>query len=172
MNEDRVGDELIDAVDADDRVIGRYTRREIHRRELRHRACHALVFNAAGELFLQHRSMRKDNNPGRWDSSCAGHVDSGESYDACIVRELEEELGIRLDAVPQQLFRIAASAATEWEFSQIYRVDYDGPLQLDPEEVAGGRWLTPAQVDAWLAAQPESLTPGFRQIWARYRAAC
>jgi len=171
MNEKQVGDELIDAVDAEDRVIGTYTRREIHRHDMRHRACHALLFNAAGELFLQHRSMLKDNNPGLWDSSCAGHVDSGESYDDCILRELEEELGVRLDTLPQRLFRVPASADNEWEFAQIYRAEYDGPLQLDPEEVAGGRWLSCAQVDAWVAAEPESLTPGFRQIWARYRAA-
>ena len=59
-----------------------------------HRAVHILVFNQRGELFLQKRSMSKDNDPGMWDSSAAGHVDSGESYLDCATREIEEELGV------------------------------------------------------------------------------
>lgn len=168
--EANVSQELLDAVDADDQVIGTYTRAEIHRLKLRHRATHALVFNSAGQLFLQHRSMNKDNNPGRWDSSCAGHVDSGEHYDDCIVRELDEELGIRLQAAPERLFRIPASEKTEMEFSQVYRVSHDGPLELNAEEVAGGRWLAPQAVDDWAESDPESLTSSFKIIWSRYRA--
>ena len=39
--------------------------------------------------------MTKDTFPGAWDSSSSGHVDSGEDYDDCAVRELREELGLR-----------------------------------------------------------------------------
>ena len=46
-------EEIFDVVDADDRVIDQQPRSEVHRLGLRHRAIHLLVFNAAGELFLQ-----------------------------------------------------------------------------------------------------------------------
>ena len=36
--------------------------------------------------------MSKDSSPGLWDSSASGHLDCGEDYDACAVRELREEL--------------------------------------------------------------------------------
>ena len=58
-------EEIFDVVDADDRVIDQQPRSEVHRLGLRHRAIHLLVFNAAGELFLQKRSMKKDCFPGR-----------------------------------------------------------------------------------------------------------
>lgn len=90
-----VSQELLDVVDIDDRVIDVKTRGEIHALSLMHRAVHILVFNAAGELFIQKRSMSKDENPGQWDTSAAGHVDSGEIYRQCAIRELREELGIR-----------------------------------------------------------------------------
>ena len=90
-------EEIFDVVDADDRVIDQQPRSEVHRLGLRHRAIHLLVFNAAGELFLQKRSMKKDCFPGTWDSSASGHVDSGESYDACALREPPEELGLELE---------------------------------------------------------------------------
>ncbi len=69
-------------------------RSEVHARGLRHRAVHVLVFNSRGEIFLQKRSMKKDRQPGVWDSSCSGHVDAGENYEATAVRELREELGL------------------------------------------------------------------------------
>ncbi len=84
--------EILDVVDENDVVIDRRTRGEIHRLGLKHRAVHVLVFNSAGHLFIQKRSMNKDECPGKWDCSAAGHVDSGEQYHEWAVRELHEEL--------------------------------------------------------------------------------
>ena len=70
--------ELLDVVDDNDEVIAIKTRGEIHARGLMHRSVHILVFNSRGEVFLQKRSLSKDEQPGKWDSSAAGHVDSGE----------------------------------------------------------------------------------------------
>ena len=66
--------ELLDVVNSDNQVIGQNTRGEIHRLNQRHRACHMIVFNSRGEVFVQQRSLSKDNSPGLWDSSSAGHV--------------------------------------------------------------------------------------------------
>ena len=92
-----VSHELLDVVDADDRVIAVKTRGDIHAQGLKHRAVHILVFNGQGQVFLQKRSLSKDEQPGKWDSSAAGHVDSGETYLECASREIEEELGIVAD---------------------------------------------------------------------------
>src|SRR5262249_53207043 len=86
--------EPLPVVDENDR-IGRYaSRSEVHGNNLRHRAVHILIFNQAGEVYLQQRSRWKDRHPFKWDSSAAGHVNGGESYDETARRELKEELGI------------------------------------------------------------------------------
>ena len=89
--------EWLDIVDIDDRVIGRDTRPNIHANGAWHRSSHVVLYNSGGQLFVQLRSMSKDSGGGLWDTSAAGHVDSGESYDQCAIRELHEELGIRID---------------------------------------------------------------------------
>ena len=99
--------EYLAVVDAHDQIIDQRPRGEIHANGLRHRAVHILVFNSRGWLFLQKRSMQKDLNKGLWDTSAAGHVDAGESYDACAVRELAEELGVT--AIPDFLFKLDAT---------------------------------------------------------------
>jgi 8-oxo-dGTP pyrophosphatase MutT (NUDIX family) len=109
-------EEIFDVVDDTDQVIGQRSRYEVHRDGLRHRAVHVLVFNSKGELFLQKRSMLKDSSPGLWDSSSSGHLDTGETYDACSLREVWEELGLRLTEVPLRLFKLAACPATGQEF--------------------------------------------------------
>jgi len=87
-------------------------RSEVHRLGLLHRAVHVLVFNSYGQVFLQKRSMKKDRQPGVWDSSASGHVDSGEDYDTTAVREVWEEIGLRLAKTPERLFKINARAET------------------------------------------------------------
>jgi len=58
-------DEIFDVVDELDRVIGTAPRSEVHRRKLRHRAVHVLLFNTRAELFVQKRSAAKDTFPRR-----------------------------------------------------------------------------------------------------------
>lgn len=162
--------ELLDIVDHHDRVIGTVTRGEIHRRDLLHRSVHLLVLNAAGEVFLQKRSLAKDNNPGLWDSSVSGHVDAGESYDECVLREAREEIGLVLTEVPRRLFKIDACAQTGFEFSWIYACRSEGPFSLDPAEIDDGDWFTATRVDRWLAERPGELAETVHLLWPMFRS--
>ena len=158
-------EEIFDVVNERDEVVGQNTRREVHRLGLKHRAVHVLVFNAAGQVFLQKRSMKKDRQPGLWDSSSSGHVDSGEDYDACAVRELREEIGLELAKVPLRLFKLAASAETDQEHVWIYRCQAEGPFQLHPEEIERGGWYAPGDVTRWMSDRPEDFASALLVIW-------
>jgi isopentenyldiphosphate isomerase len=164
-----VSQELIDVVDENDEVVGVETRGEIHRRRLMHRAVHILVFNQRGELFLQKRSMSKDENPGLWDSSAAGHVDSGEDYPGCARREIEEELGIVAIGPFEVLFKLPPSAETGFEHSMVYQYNYDGPLTLQEEEIDEGAWITSEAMNERVLAKDNELTEILVLIWGRYR---
>ncbi len=161
------GDEWFDVVNARDEVVGRERRAVVHARGLRHRAVHVLVFNPAGEVFLQKRSLAKDMAPGLWDSSCSGHLDAGEDYDTAAHRELGEELGLRLPVPPVRWFRVEACRETGWEFCWVYRLEHAGPFVLHPDEIERGEWRPPVAVTQALAGRPEDFAPAFRFIWSR-----
>jgi isopentenyl-diphosphate delta-isomerase type 1 len=165
-----MSEEIFDIVNERDEVIGQMARPQVHRQGHKHRAVHVLVFNARGEIFLQKRSMTKDTFPGAWDSSASGHVDSGEDYDACAVRELREELGLVAEAAPARLFKIAACAATGQEFVWVYRLESEGPFVLHPEEIESGQWFTPARVNEWTDRRPGDFASGFVLIWGKIKA--
>jgi isopentenyl-diphosphate delta-isomerase type 1 len=160
-------EEIFDVVNERDEVIGKKPRKEVHRLGLMHRATHVLVFNKHGQVFLQKRSMKKDRQPGLWDSSASGHVDSGEDYDACVVRELREEIGLELSEVPQRLFKMAASAETDQEHVWVYRCEAEGPFQLHPEEIQHGDWFEPAKVTRWMNERPEDFASALLVIWKK-----
>lgn len=159
------GDEWFDVVNERDEVVRRATRREVHATGLWHRAVHVLVFDAAGRVLLQKRSMLKDLSPGLWDSSCSGHLDAGEDYDAAAVRELAEEIGVRVAAEPERWFRLTACEETGWEFVWVYRLKYDGPIALDPLEIQYAEWVEPAAVSARISARPGEFCASFKLLW-------
>jgi len=163
-----VKEEVFDVVNERDEVIGQRRRDEVHRLGLMHRAVHVLVFNAAGEVFLQKRSMQKDRQPGLWDSSASGHVDAGESYDACAMREVREEIGLVLKDPPERLFKLPASAETDQEHVWVYRCKAEGPFRLDPEEIERGGWFATEEVTRWIAERPQEFASAMLVIWKRH----
>ncbi|MGC3959153.1 MAG: NUDIX domain-containing protein [Verrucomicrobiota bacterium] len=133
-----MSEEIFDIVNDRDEVVGQAPRSEVHAKKLLHRAVHVLVFNSRGQVFLQKRSMLKDTAKGKWDSSSSGHVDSGEDYDPCAVRELREEIGLHLAMAPERILRIEACADTGQEFVWVYRCQSEGPFTLHPDEIERG----------------------------------
>jgi isopentenyl-diphosphate delta-isomerase type 1 len=164
-----VSQELLDVVDAQDNVIGVRTRGEIHQLGLMHRSVHILLFNSVGDLFIQKRSMSKDSNPGLWDSSAAGHVNSGEDYLTCATRELGEELGVTVMAPVKLLFRLPASAVTGMEHCRVFHCVNDGPFTLQDEEIEEGAWICLTEMDRRVSEGDSTLTPIFQSIWRTFR---
>lgn len=169
----RVEDELLDVVDELDRVIGPEKRGVIHARRLRHRAVHVLVFNAKGQVFLQRRAKTKDTFPDRWDSSCSGHVDTGEEYLQSAVRELGEELGLH-GMTPEDLellFKLDCCEQTGQEFVRVYRTKHDGPFTLHPTEISRGEFFEAMEVTRQIRANAEDFAPAFTLLWSMLQSA-
>ncbi len=161
--------ERFPVVDENDTVLRDASRSEVHGNNLRHRAVHILISNPAGEVYLQQRSRWKDRHPLRWDSSAAGHVAYGESYDETATRELKEELGVFVSL--QKISKLSASERTDQEFIWVYRGETSGPFSLNRAEIETGAFLPQTVIDDWITARPEDFAPGFIECWRVYRQA-
>lgn len=113
--------------------------------------------------------MNKDEQPGKWDSSAAGHVDSGETYLDCAQREITEELGIVAEQSMEVLFKLPASALTGNEHCMVYRYNFDGPMVLQVEEIDDGQWIPAEAMDRRVAEHAPCLTESVCLIWKEYR---
>jgi len=161
--------EELEVFDRRNRRIGRASRSQIHRFGLMHRAAHIFVFDPRGRLYLQFRRDTKDQYPGHWDSSAAGHVDPGEGYPDCAQRELWEELGLREDV--RFVVEVAAAAVTGWEHVVLFQCTTDEAPRPNPEEIADGAFFTPEEVIRLLTDPHQPVTPAFRLLWAKWREA-
>lgn len=132
-------DELVSLFDEAGRVVGSAPRWRVRRENLRHGATCVLVRNGSGEVFVHRRTDDKDVYPGHWDFLAGGVLQHGELPGEAAARELAEELGI--SGVPLTSLGEADYADEHTRFRGFrYEVRWDGPVTLQPEEVAEGDW--------------------------------
>jgi NAD+ diphosphatase len=92
-------------------------------------------------------------------SCLAGYVEPGESAEAAVVREVAEEVGIRLTAL-----RYEASQSWPYPASLMLgftaEADPTQPLLVDPEEIAEARWFSRRDIAAMVAGEYTDPTSG------------
>jgi len=163
-------EDIFDIVDEKDRVIDNAPRSEVHASGARHRAVHIFVFNTKGEILLQLRSASKDKHPGTWDTSCCGHVDSGETYDIAAAREFQEELGPETLPEFHVVGKCDACQQTGQEFVTVYKCLSDSVFHPCPKEIDELRWISPENMEQEFREIPESYAPALPYLWEKYRS--
>ena len=162
--------EIFDVVDENDKPTGTATRSEVHSQGLIHRAVHVFVLNRNGDLYLQKRSLRKDMNPGVWDSSVSGHLDAGESYADAAVRELGEEMDIHGVAVDdlEPVATLPPSEKTGWEHVHLFLIRYNGAVSFPAAEIDSVMPFPEAEIAAWIASNPGDFSPAFLMMFVAW----
>jgi len=128
--------ELIDIVDEHDKVIGAAPRKGIHSTRLKHRAAHIFIIDGKSRIWIEKRAEHCDTYPGYHNSSAAGHVSQGESYEQAAKREVEEELGFK-DITLRMLHKLQASEETSNEFVAFFvgQTDQKPTIHSDTAEL-------------------------------------
>jgi isopentenyldiphosphate isomerase len=145
-------DELVDVIDETGQTICVVTRRQMRAQRLAHRCTYVLVFNQRGELFLHLRTPTKDVYPSHWDVCVGGVLAAGETFGQGARREIQEELGIVADA--EELFPFRYADAATFAHGMVYRLQHDGPFQLQAEEIVRGEFVPLAQVHERIRREP------------------
>ncbi len=88
--------ELFDIIDENGIKTGvKKTRYSVHRDGDLHGSVHIWIIQK-NQVLLQKRNKDKDSFPLCFDAACTGHIDSGEDSVTAAVRELKEELSLRV----------------------------------------------------------------------------
>ena len=91
--------EIFDVVDENDQVTGQATRGEVHAKQACCTARCMFSFSTNAAICCSNSGRcSRTRIPASGTPAFPGHLDAGEDYDAAAVRELDEEMGIRVGA--------------------------------------------------------------------------
>lgn len=137
--------ELVDIVDENNELTGQVEDRWVaYNNGLWRRTVSCWLMNENGEVLLQKRTANKVRNPNKW-AKTGGQVDSGETVDEAIFREVKEELGIEIPKDQIKVINIRKSDDKNKRFSYnyIFIVNYKiEDYVLQKEEVADVKYVT------------------------------
>lgn len=139
-------EELFDTVSDEDDVVGRATRKEAHTKGLIHRSVLFFIFDREGRVFVSQRTDNKDFYPGYWSIVFGGHVHAGESYEDAVMRELEEEAGIREKPSFMGAFKKRFDEKDK-ENVRVYAFVTGRVLAVDPQEIKQGTFMTMSELE-------------------------
>jgi 8-oxo-dGTP pyrophosphatase MutT (NUDIX family) len=120
-----------------------------------------LTDSRTGEILLAQRKWTKKNDPGKWGAAAAGTIEVGETYESNIVKEIEEEIGLKN-------LKLVEGPKTYTDDGKhrfycqwfIASVDKDRVTIITQEaEVEAVKWVTKAWLTNDLRKHPEHYTP-------------
>ncbi len=132
--------ELLDVVDENDKVIGKATRGECHKKGFLHRIVSTIVLDKSYRVFIGKRGKTKHYRPLEWAIGVGGHVESGETYEEAAKKELKEEIGITEN--PIVLSKYIDTSEYDKELRKMFFVITEQKIKLDKNEYEEGLFVT------------------------------
>ena len=116
----------------------------VHTKGLWHHEILVIVINEKNEILLQKRSWKRKYYPGKW-ALCAGHVVGKEKEYKTAIRELDEEMGLKVEKKDLEFIGIhKKNDPTNKKFSYIYLVRTNKKIEeyvLQKEELSDVKYV-------------------------------
>lgn len=135
--------EILDIYNESRCWVGTAPREEVHTRGLLHQVVHCWIADAhAPVLYFQQRAHSKADFPDYYDLACGGHIGAGEQPRQAVVREIQEETGLRV--MPEQVIFLGQYRAPDLhlpkffdrEISNVFFLQQNKPSFCPGEEVS------------------------------------
>lgn len=166
-------DEHVVLVDEQDNQLGLMGKLQAHVEGRLHRAFSVVIFNLKGEILLQQRAMGKYHSRGLWTNACCSHPRKGEDMLDAAHRRLAEEMNfdcplkpvtvlhywtppLDTDLIENEMLHLIAGITAQAEFSPA------------PDEAMAWRWISVADLQKEIVADPESYSYWFRIYLQRF----
>lgn len=147
---DIVNEENVPTGEVADRVTA-------HEKGLFHRHVSCWIMNKEGKILLQRRAYTKTKNPGLW-AKTGGHVDAGETPEDAAIREIKEEIGLKIkkeDLTSGSIYKSSENTCFGYEFVVITDMA-ERDFLIQKEEVAEVKYFTIEEIEeAFNSKNPE-----------------
>ncbi len=138
-------EEWLTVVDAKGGVKGKATRKHCHGEEkLMHPVVHLHLIKG-NSIYLQKRPDSKTVQPGKWDTAVGGHISFGEDVEAGLLREAEEELGLK-NITPRFLLKYVWETDIEKELVYMFFVKDIEEITINTTELDDGKYWSVQQI--------------------------
>ena len=158
---------MVGVVDENDMVVGSTQRKGIHKTDKMHRSVHIFLITSSGKIWLEKRAENTDTFPGYYNSSAAGHVALGESYEGGALREIKEELSIK-NANIKKMHKLKASKETSNEFVTFFIVKSDEKPKINKEATDALNSYSIKEIDEMIA-KGAKFVPIFMKLYEWYK---
>jgi len=146
-------------VNEKDIIIGYKERGTLNQQEI-YRISALWITNSRGEILLAKRHHTKTKHPNKWGPAVAGTVEEGETYEENIIKETEEELGLKEIEI-----NLGPKIKTDNEyhhFTQWYTLKVDKKIdkfKIQENEVEEIKWFSPEELKKQLQNNPKEFLP-------------
>lgn len=157
-----MSDELIDIIDEDGNDIGlSKLKSEVHKSGEWHKSSHIWIVKN-GKILLQKRASSKEFFPDCFDVACAGHVKSGETYEDAALRELDEELNVKVSKNDltllekrKQISEMKQKNIVSREIMRVFLLKLKCELEYNRDDISELRFFYPKELKMLLKEKPE-----------------
>ena len=145
----------IPIVNKNDKIIKHKKRSEVLQSDIC-RVSALWITNSNKEVLIAKRAMTKKNHPGLWGPAVAGTVEKDETYYQSIVKETEEEIGIKTEDVKEH--KKDFTNGKHIHFTMWYILNIDKKIEeftIQKEEVDEIRWISYEKLKEEVKINPE-----------------
>ncbi|XOU94634.1 MAG: NUDIX hydrolase [Candidatus Kerfeldbacteria bacterium] len=148
-------------VDEQDSIID-FKYREVVSKQDIYRVSALWITNSKSEILLAQRAFSKKRNPGQWGPAVAGTNDKGETYESNIIKEAEEEIGLK-NFEYKKVMKDRRTGRLEGYnfFCQWFKSIIDKDINefvLQEDEVEKIKWFTKDEINNKIENDPKSVT--------------
>lgn len=152
-------------VDENDKIIGYKDRDALDKGDI-YRVSALWITNSNGEVLLARRHHTKSHHPKKWSTAVAGTVEEGETYEENIIKEAEEELGLK--NIKPKLSYETKTDNEYHHFAQWYTLNIDRDInefKIQEDEVEEIKWFSPEEAKKYLQEHPEEFVPSMKKYF-------
>lgn len=129
------------------------------------------IFNSNKDVLLAQRSLLKTRSAGKWGPAVAGTVEEGETYESNIIKESDEEIGLKIQEGELVLGKKEFFNKEHPYFGQMFYFKSDLPVsefRPRPGEVEQVRWVSLDDLSAQLKEKGADFTPSMPELFQDY----